>query len=239
MTAGFPRVPIARPLVAALVGALLLSGPAAGANSAPVDVNSTRSLINDYDAMIQARAAALAAGVAAANRYVASVGRACGGVLDHAPMTGPAAQALGGEVSGAVGVQLLGPSRPALQSFVSAVGVLLWSSPTVAHAVGRFAGAVLGYERLTTPDVCGDLRAWAASGYRAVPGTTRAFNANVSADANQQSTAIPAGVLARYETSADARTAAQAAQRAADFQQAVSSAVLSPLNRLLLILGAH
>ncbi len=231
--------PVPRLLAATLAAVVLACGLAATARASTVDVSSTHALISDYDAMIRARQAALAPGVAAVDRYVAAVGHGCQGVLAHAPMTGAEAQALGGEVSGAVGLALIGPTRPALLAFVRAVGSLLWSDPAVARAVGSFAGAVLGYARLGTPDVCADLRAWAASGYRTVPGTTRAFNADVTADANQQASAIPAHALAPYVTSADARIAAQTEQRAAAYQRAVGAEVLPPLNRLLLVLGVH
>lgn len=231
--------PVPRLLAATLVAVVLACGLAPAARASAVDVSSTHALIADYDAMIRARQAALAPGAAAVNRYVAAIGHGCQGVLARAPMIGAEAQALGGEVSGAVGLQLLAPARPALLAFVRAVGSLLWSDPAVARAVGSFAGAVLGYARLATPDVCGDLRAWAASGYRTLPGTTRAFNANVSADANQQASAIPAHALARYVTSADATVAAQSAQRATAYQRAVSAEALPPLNRLLLVLGVH
>ena len=231
--------PVLRLLAAMLVAGGLACGLAATARASAVDVNSTRALIGDYDVMIRARQAALGPGVAAVGRYVAAVAHGCQGVLAHAPMSGADVEALGGEVSGAVGLQLLGPARPALLAFVRAVGSLLWSDPTVARAVGSFAGAVLGYARLATPDVCGDLRAWARSGYRSVPSTTRAFNANVSADADQQAAAIPARALAPYVTSADAALAAQSGQRAAAYQRAVTAEAVPPLNRLLLVLGVH
>ncbi len=229
-----------RLLAAALLSASMALGcGVAPARAAPVDVSSTARLIAAYDAMIQARSAELAAGVAAAERYAGTVGGQCPGILDHAPMTGAAAAALGGEVSGAVAVALLGPARAAMLGFVQTVGGLLWSNPSVAHAVGKFAGAVLAYARLTSPNVCADLRAWAASGYRTVPGSTRAFNFDVNADATQQGGAIPSGALAAYETGADAREAVQADQRAAAYVQSVSSQVESPINQLLLILGVH
>ena len=231
--------PVLRLLAVTLAAAGLACGVAATARAAAVDVNSTRALIGDYGVMLRARQAALVPGVAAVNRYVTAVGHACPGILAHAPMSGADVPALGGEVSGAVGLQLLEPARPALLAFVRAVGSLLWSDPTVARAVGSFAGAVLGYARLATPDVCGDLRAWAASGYRSVPSTTRAFNANVSADANQQATAIPEHALAPYVTSADATVAAESAQRAVTYQRAVTAEAVPPLNRLLLVLGVH
>ncbi len=229
-----------RPLAVALLSAsVLLPCGVPLARAAPVDVSSTARLIAAYDTMIQARSAALAAGVAAAERYAGAVGRQCPGILDHAPMSGAGAAALGGEVSGAVAVALLGPARSAMFGFVRTVGGLLWSNPSVAHAVGKFAGAVEAYARLTSPNVCADLRAWAASGYRTVPGSTRAFNFDVSADASQQGSAIPSGVLATYETGVDAHEAAQAGQRAATYVQSVSSQVVPPINQLLLILGVH
>jgi hypothetical protein len=226
-------------VVALLVAALVPVLPAHGAGTASVDVTSTARLIAAYDRMIQARSTDLTAGVAAANGYANAVGRQCPGILDRAPMNGAAAQAMGGEVSGAVAVQLLGPARSAMLGFVHTVGGLLWSNPSVARAVGKFAGAVQAYAGLTSPNVCADLRAWAASGYRTVPASTRAFNFDVNADASQQATAIPTGALAAYETATDAREAAQAAQRASAYARTVSSQILPPINRLLLVLGAH
>jgi hypothetical protein len=209
------------------------------ASAAQIDVSSTQAFIADYDTMIQARSVALAGGVSAVNRYVNSLDQSCPGVLSTAPMTGSGAQALGGEVSGAVGLALIQTSRGAMQAFVTAVGRLLWSNPSVAHAVGKFAGAVLGYLRLSMPNVCGDLRTWAASGYKTVPATTTSFNFDVHAAASQQSTAIPSGALAPFETGADASVARAALQVANGFQKSVSADVVPPLNRLFLVLGVH
>lgn len=233
-----------RALVVGLALAIALAliaapGWSAGSNRRALNVGSTGSLIGDYATMINARVAALPTGTMLINRYVAAIGQHCSGVLGAAPMSGSEAEAIGGEISGAIGVKMIDPVRPAMLQFVHSVGDLLWSDANLAHAVGRFAGAVLAYARLPSPNLCGDLRAWKASGYKTVPGSTGKFNAEVSADDRQQSTAIPGQALAPYETKADSAAAAAASATAAGYGKMVQSRVGPPLNRLLLILGVH
>ena len=245
----FPRLSLsprgrARALVAGLALAVALALIAApswsdSGSRKSLNVGSTGSLIGDYATMINARVAALGEGTTLINRYVAALDQHCSGVLGEAPMSGSEAEAIGGEISGAIGVKMIDPVRPAMLEFVHAVGDLLWSDSNLAHAVGRFAGAVLAYARLPSPNLCGDLRAWKKSGYKTVPVSTDRFNAEVSADDRQQSTAIPGQALAPYETKADAAAAAAASATAAGYGKMVQSRVGPPLNRLLLILGVH
>jgi len=233
-----------RALVAGLALAIalaLIAAPSwsASSNKQALNIGSTGSLIGDYATMINARVAALPQGTTLINRYVAAISEHCAGVLGGAPMSGTEAEAIGGEISGAIGVKMIDPVRPAMLSFVHAVGSLLWSDVDLAHAVGRFAGAVLAYAHLPSPNLCGDLRAWKASGYKTVPASTVKFNAEVSADDHQQTTAIPGEALAPYETPADAAAAAAASATAAGYGKLVQARVAPPLNRLLLILGVH
>jgi hypothetical protein len=60
-------------------------------------------------------------------------------------------------------------------TFAREVRGLRWSSGRLTHAVARFATRLKGLTKLATPDVCGDLRAWAASGYTTLPASNAAF----------------------------------------------------------------
>jgi hypothetical protein len=69
------------------------------------------------------------------------------------------------------------PSLPAIRRFVSAVGGLRWSSGGLTRSVREYASKLRTLSSLSQPDVCTDVRAWAASGYTRVPAATVSFDA--------------------------------------------------------------
>ena len=59
--------------------------------------------------------------------------------------------------------------------FSRAVSKLSWSDASLTRAVRKYTRQGLAQVRTPPPDVCGDLRAWKASGYTALPATTIHF----------------------------------------------------------------
>jgi hypothetical protein len=74
---------------------------------------------------------------------------------------------------------LLEPDQAAALAFARAVHRLRWSVPQVTAYAHLDAASVQAQLELPVADVCADMRAWAASGFRAVSPQTKAFVARL------------------------------------------------------------
>ncbi len=79
------------------------------------------------------------------------------------------------ELIGAMTIAGYQPGLAAATKFSRAVSKLSWSSASLTRAVRTYTRQGLAEVRTPPPDVCGDLRAWKASGYTALPATTIHF----------------------------------------------------------------
>jgi hypothetical protein len=79
------------------------------------------------------------------------------------------------ELIGAMTIAGYRPGLAAATTFSKAVSKLSWSNASLTNAVRRYTRQGLAEVRTPPPDVCGDLRAWKASGYTALPASTIHF----------------------------------------------------------------
>jgi hypothetical protein len=86
-----------------------------------------------------------------------------------------ASEALTWELIGAMTIAGYQPGLAAATKFSRAVSKLSWSDASLTRAVRKYTRQGLAQIRTPPPDVCGDLRAWKASGYTALPATTVHF----------------------------------------------------------------
>jgi hypothetical protein len=112
---------------------------------------------------------------AAINGVLAHVRSACPGAAAESPQD-PESTQMSNEVIGAMVTTALHVDLPPLRSFVGEVSGLRWSSASVTREVREYARDVRVMSSLAEPDLCGDVRAWAASGFHTLPATTLAFS---------------------------------------------------------------
>jgi hypothetical protein len=86
-----------------------------------------------------------------------------------------ASEKLTWELIGAMTIAGYRPGLAAATQFSRAVSKLSWSSASLTNAVRKYTRQGLAEVRTPPPDVCGDLRAWKASGYTALPASTIHF----------------------------------------------------------------
>ena len=98
----------------------------------------------------------------------------CGRVVVGSPQDEDS-EKLTWEVIGAMTIVGYQPGLAAATKFSRAVSKLSWSNAALTRAVHAYARKGLAEVRTPLPDVCGDLRAWKASGYTALPATTIHF----------------------------------------------------------------
>jgi hypothetical protein len=109
-----------------------------------------------------------------------------------------AASALSNEVIGAMSVVFIRSDAQTVDSFSETVERLHWSNPKLDSKVDLYATKFKTLAALELPDVCGDVRAWAASGYKTLPASTTEFDERYKAN-DVGIGEVPARLLAPYE----------------------------------------
>ena len=107
------------------------------------------------------------------------------GVLDRVRAECPMAAAgspqdsesteLSNEVIGNMVVAVVAQDRPAGHAFVTAAGGLSRRNRALTRTIHSYVSKVAMLVALTPPNVCADLHSWTASGFRALPASTRSF----------------------------------------------------------------
>lgn len=93
----------------------------------------------------------------------------------------------------------------AVHSFIAKVGHLSWSDGATTRAARRLTRSLHEMVTLKVPDLCGDVRAWAAGGYKAVPTDVESFAKHAEAIEIDQ---IPRRLLAPFLRGGDIALAA-------------------------------
>ncbi len=91
--------------------------------------------------------------------------------------------------------------RPASLRFILVAGALKWSDGALTRTVQAYVAKLKTLGTLGVPSLCSDVRVWAASGFRTLPGSTVRFSKRFMANWVSAGE-LPAG-LARYETPAE------------------------------------
>jgi hypothetical protein len=165
---------VRRAIGVSLVGALLSFAPASALASSR-DVATTDALARATDALVRAANPDVPRGLAAAKRYAGQIASQCPAAAAASPQNHEAEQ-LDDEVIGAMTTVGYRVAAGPVATFAHRVRGLHWSNHRLTRAVKRFTTKLVGLTRLATPDVCADVRAWAASGYQTVPAGTVAFD---------------------------------------------------------------
>jgi hypothetical protein len=160
--------------LAALGSCAAMMLPAAALGSS--DVASTEAYVRANYALVLAahRDTATARAKIAALRE--RLRRECPAVVAGSPQNEDS-EKLTWEVIGAMTITGYQPGAAAGARFARAVSKLSWSNGALTRAVHAYARKGLAEVRTPLPDVCGDLRAWKASGYTALPASTVHFRA--------------------------------------------------------------
>jgi hypothetical protein len=120
------------------------------------------------------------ASVAAIEGEGRSVEKGCASVLAEAPK-GSQLEELSQEMSSAVLFSGSKPDRSAMLRFAREVAPLRWNSRRVTRLVRAIAASERKGADLRFPDVCADIRAWVASGYKHLTTGTERFLAHIAA----------------------------------------------------------
>jgi len=210
-------VAVATAVVIALTG----SGVLASAAVTPTDRAATNAYLQSEYALYVAEVRNAGAVQAIFQTTAQAIGRECRGVLAGAPQQedggllsrlGLSPRARGEqareeeqrttieeELTAATSEASHGPDRAAREAFAAAVAPLRWSDPRIAALVAEHSADSLTGLPSTPSGACGDMRAWAQSGYRTLSPGSKAFAAKLQARLEAAPTtgslSSPAGAL--------------------------------------------
>jgi hypothetical protein len=187
--------------VSLLATFLLLTLGQAPALAGPADVASTRSYARANLALVQYAAARLPTAEALLQGVLNRARADCPLAAEGSPQNAESTM-VSNEIIGAMVLAAYHAALPEITSFVRVAARLQWSNPSLTRSVHAYAGKLRTLSVLRAPDLCRDIRAWAASGYRTLPAATLSFN-RAFVPAWVAIGEVPAQ-LARYE-SADVR----------------------------------
>lgn len=163
----------------------------------PGDIAATKAYIQADYALVHTARVNMLSGEAALEELRAKLGGECPKAAAASPEN-EAAEKLSNEVIGAMSTVFIRADVQAVGSFTDAVGHLRWSNPKLTRKVSTYAGKLKALTVLAMPDVCGDVKAWASSGYRALPASTAQFDRQFTAE-DVGIGEVPARLLAPYE----------------------------------------
>ncbi len=184
--------------------------------AAPRDVASTDAYLaaasTDLRAAIASMPTTIDASVAALNRrYAGECPR-----VDAGSIQDEAADPMTYEVAGALWSTGYHAVARIVDSFDRVVKPLRWSNAAITRDVDGYAASLHELSVLALPDLCGDMRAWAATGFSAIPATTTQFDKHVEAIEGHP---LKLALLAPYEGPAQRVLAARVAALEARFEE--------------------
>jgi hypothetical protein len=166
----------------------------------PQDVAATHAYIEANYTLAKATVARIAPAqkkILALNKKLASE---CPNVGVGSPEN-EASQPIAHEVAVALWSISYGLGAAPVHRFQQAVGRLRWSNPATTRAVARYVRNLHDLASVPLPDLCGDVRAWVATGFQVIPAGVVTLVERVEGIVLKS---IPSRLLAPYERGGDA-----------------------------------
>jgi hypothetical protein len=199
----FAALLVALPVLALVGGALSPAAAAPVAGSARSgDAAATRAFVEANYALARAVVADLPSGRAALTSLVHQIAGSCPQAAAGSPEDGDS-ERLSDEVIGALSVAVFHLDAPIVARFARAVAPLRWSNRRLTRMVGTYAAKLRGMATLAMPDLCGDVKAWTASGFHTLTASTASFDRRFLAVRIETEEVSPA-LLKRYERPGEA-----------------------------------
>ena len=190
------------PVLLATLIALALPSPAALA--AGGDAASTRAYLRANYSLVQAAVSRTRPIEAALHGVLTRVRNECPNAAGGSPQD-PESTQLSNEVIGALVTAAVALDPGAGRRFAGEAGHVSWSDHALTAAVRSYARKVATVVALAPPNLCADVRSWAATGFRTLPASTAAFAPRFMEAWVAPGELPPA--LARYETPEDRQLA--------------------------------
>jgi hypothetical protein len=221
--------------VGIVVVALTLGLAPAGASATPQDVASTRAYLKANYTALHAVVTRWGSVEASIDKLDLKLRGECSDVGAGSPQS-EEEQKLSVEAVGALWATGYRTNANVLERFVKAVGHLRWSNPAIARDLRKYTTGLREMVALQVPDLCGDVRAWIADGFKAVPDDTRQFDRHAEAIEVKE---VPRQLLAPYEQPSEKALVAHVGHLATRYSELEFSRGESQWNTLLEVLGLN
>jgi hypothetical protein len=161
------------------------------------DVAATRRFLQADYALTRAASANVGTGQTAIRNLTGAVTGQCPKAVAGSPQNHDS-ELLSEEVVGALSVAAFHPDAQAIAGYAQAVHGLHWSSSALTRRVQTSATRLRGLSTLPMPDLCGDVQAWAASGFHTLSPSTMGFDRHYFA-VNIEAEEVPWRLLAPFD----------------------------------------
>jgi hypothetical protein len=162
-------------IAALLAGAITAWQGRAPALGATADTATTRTYVRANYELVRYAASRLGTARSALHGVLGKARSACANAGANSPQNRESTQ-LSNEVVGALVVAAMRHARPRIDAFLQVAGGLRWRSAALTHSIRQYARRLRTISGLAPPDLCGDVKAWAASGFQDVPVSTSRFD---------------------------------------------------------------
>jgi hypothetical protein len=158
-----------------LVAALACGATPACAFAASADVAMTERYVRADYTLVKAGTAKLGAAKAALLGVERRIESECPMAAANSPQN-PDSTQLSNEIIGAIVIAAYRTDLPAGANFIRAAQGLRFSNHALTSTVQSYVSKLKVLNKLAPPNVCADVNAWVAGGYRALPASTVRFD---------------------------------------------------------------
>lgn len=145
-------------------------------------------------------------------------------------------QALSTEAAGALWASGYHTDAKLVRTYIKALDRLKWSNPAITRSDRRLAKSLQEMLSLEIPNLCADIHAWSATGFKSVPADAKAYSAHVEAIEIKE---IPRSLLAPYVQPSDHGLRARAEHLAVEFEELEFKRGQADWDTLLEVLGLN
>ncbi len=212
-----------RRLLPTLAATLLFAISSAPALANQGDTSATKAYIQADYALVHTAKINLKTSEAALQKLRRKIAAECPKAAAGSPQDTDSEQ-LSNELVGAMTVVAIQPDKSAVTAFASTVKRLHWSDATLTRKVHTYAQRLRTLSVLPAPNVCADVRAWAAGHYLALPASTVSFDSRyykVEVAVGE----VPAKLLAPSEQADERPVLARAEKLEGQLSEAEANAV--------------
>lgn len=168
------------------------------------DVAATKTFVKANYALGRATKARISFAEHSIGGYIAELAQQCRGAALGSPGNTQAEQ-FSNEVVVVLTATTYHADAPAIARLARTVKALHWSNPKVNRTIERYIARLQALATLPVPDLCGDVKSWAASGFKTVPATTLSADKGLAA-IEEGPTEISKRLLAPYLQGSALRT---------------------------------
>ena len=215
--------PMAKRALPTLAATLILATTPTPALASQGDVAATRAYIQADYALVHTARVNLKTSEAALQKLRRQIAAECPKAAAGSPQDTNSEQ-LSNELVGAMTVVAIQPDKRAVAAFAGTVQRLRWSNATLTRKVHSYATRLKTLSMLPAPNVCADVRAWAAGHYQTLPASAASFDRRyykVEVAVGE----VPAKLLAPSEQANERGVLARAARIEGQLSEAEANAV--------------